>query len=431
MMYCYAPAGADLMQYKVVPEFSFPESELKLPPQADDLGGSKESRERETFAFVLTGGDGTRLHGYCRRYATAAGNEEVACILTQHSWYDVFSKILDAFQETACSEAGAPGVASFARNLQHAGLPAPGRAMRVPMEGQRELEFVRPWNTSECRYDARLCELFRCLPVSKTVNRPGPRVPARARQPRSRPLAAQVMLFFLMLTERRVILLSSKPSRLSNCAHALSSLLYPFAWQHIYVPILVPKMLDYVCAPMPFLIGMHIAMLPSLKNMPMEEVVMVDLDRGRLRYNEKDVAHLPDEHFDAMCNALMTSLNAKTGDDRVDWAPLANVFLDFFLSVFSTWRRFVARRDGAALFDQHAFRAAQRKSIVKFLAEFERSQVPAPPPAPPPAPLAHRRPRRRAPQMYEEMFRARTREAPGGGAREDDPFDLALALLVN
>ena len=42
---------------------------------------------------------------------------------------------------------------------------------------------------------------------------------------------------------------------LSDCAHALESLLYPFAWQHIYVPILVPKMIDYVCAPMPFLIG--------------------------------------------------------------------------------------------------------------------------------------------------------------------------------
>lgn len=43
-------------------------------------------------------------------------------------------------------------------------------------------------------------------------------------------------------------------------------------FQHIYVPILVPKMLDYVCAPMPFIIGMHISMLPKLKGMPMEEV---------------------------------------------------------------------------------------------------------------------------------------------------------------
>ena len=42
-------------------------------------------------------------------------------------------------------------------------------------------------------------------------------------------------------------------------------------------------MLDYVCAPMPFMIGTHIALLPSIKQMPLEEVVMVDLDGGRLR----------------------------------------------------------------------------------------------------------------------------------------------------
>ena len=64
-----------------------------------------------------------------------------------------------------------------------------------------------------------------------------------------------VMLFFLMLTERRVILMSSHPSVLSDCAHALNSLLYPFQWEHIYVPILVPKvreprvLLCYVCIP--------------------------------------------------------------------------------------------------------------------------------------------------------------------------------------
>ena len=73
------------------------------------------------------------------------------------------------------------------------------------------------------------------------------------------------------------------------------------------------QMIDYVCAPMPFLIGMHISMLPQLKAQPMEEVVMVDLDRGRLRYNEKDIQHLPDEHFDAMVNALQASLEGKTG----------------------------------------------------------------------------------------------------------------------
>lgn len=48
--------------------------------------------------------------------------------------------------------------------------------------------------------------------------------------------------------------------------------------------------------------------------------------------------HLPDEHFDAMVHALESCLLRQTGDDEADWPPLAAVFLDFFLTVFSSYR---------------------------------------------------------------------------------------------
>eukprot|EP00960_Hanusia_phi_P013399 392536-Hanusia_phi.AAC.1 len=48
---------------------------------------------------------------------------------------------------------------------------------------------------------------------------------------------------------------------------------------------------------------------------------MVDLDKGRLRYNEKDIQHLPDEHFDAMVNALAKCVANMSGKDA-DWAPV-------------------------------------------------------------------------------------------------------------
>ena len=63
MMYCYAPSDANLMQYKVVPEFSFPESDLKLPPGGGEQDVAERAGQRKTFSFVLTGGDGARLHG--------------------------------------------------------------------------------------------------------------------------------------------------------------------------------------------------------------------------------------------------------------------------------------------------------------------------------------------------------------------------------
>ena len=256
------------MNYKVVPDFSFPDPQALL----NESSATTEDEDRETFTFVLTESDSRRLYAFCSRYTLIdnAGTKrpEVACIITRFCWYDVFSSLLDLVEETACGKNGALGVAALAQRLKDAGLPPPGRSVQVSVEGvhpsQRAIRISRPVNTSSCTYDRRICVLFRCMPVSKAV-----------------------MLFFLMLTERRIILMSARPSVLSDCVHALHSLLYPFQWQHIYTPILIKKMLDYVCAPMPFIIGIHISMLSDLKRMPMEEVVMVDLDRGRLRYNEK------------------------------------------------------------------------------------------------------------------------------------------------
>lgn len=42
---------------------------------------------------------------------------------------------------------------------------------------------------------------------------------------------------------------------LSSCVHAASAMLYPFAWQHVFIPLLPSDMLEYVTAPMPFVIG--------------------------------------------------------------------------------------------------------------------------------------------------------------------------------
>lgn len=45
---------------------------------------------------------------------------------------------------------------------------------------------------------------------------------------------------------------------------------------------------------------------------------------------------------------------------------LANIFLDFFLAVFSGYRSFVKRRDGYYHFDAEALRGSQRKTMVPF-----------------------------------------------------------------
>ena len=54
---------------------------------------------------------------------------------------------------------------------------------------------------------------------------------------------------------------------------------------------------DYLTAPMPFLIGLQASLLPSLKQLPMDEVSLIDLDLGTCQpppgSPTDDARHLP------------------------------------------------------------------------------------------------------------------------------------------
>jgi hypothetical protein len=62
-------------------------------------------------------------------------------------------------------------------------------------------------------------------------------------------------IFAALLNERRILITSSRISRLTGCVQAANSLIYPMQWQHIFIPILPKNLIDYLNAPMPYLIG--------------------------------------------------------------------------------------------------------------------------------------------------------------------------------
>jgi hypothetical protein len=64
-----------------------------------------------------------------------------------------------------------------------------------------------------------------------------------------------IEMFASMLRERRIIVVSKKLSRLSACVQAANALIAPMNWQHIFIPILPLKLIEYLSAPMPYLIG--------------------------------------------------------------------------------------------------------------------------------------------------------------------------------
>jgi len=75
-----------------------------------------------------------------------------------------------------------------------------------------------------------------------------------------------------LLLERRIILVSSSLSTLSECTHAALALLYPFEWQLVLIPILPKKLLDYCCSPTPLLVGVLAHNLQAVLHLPLSEV---------------------------------------------------------------------------------------------------------------------------------------------------------------
>ncbi|XP_045848325.1 DENN domain-containing protein 1C isoform X3 [Meles meles] len=102
-----------------------------------------------------------------------------------------------------------------------------------------------------------------------------------------------VGLFAALLAERRVLLIASKLSTLTSCVHASCALLYPMRWEHVLIPTLPPHLLDYCCAPMPYLIGVHSSLAERVREKALEEVVVMNVDSNTLETPFDDVQALP------------------------------------------------------------------------------------------------------------------------------------------
>ena len=73
-------------------------------------------------------------------------------------------------------------------------------------------------------------------------------------------------IFASLLHERRIVVTSSRLSRLTACVQAVNTLMYPMSWQHIFIPVLHKKLVDYLSAPMPFLIGVPLPLMKVNQN---------------------------------------------------------------------------------------------------------------------------------------------------------------------
>ncbi|XP_072320563.1 DENN domain-containing protein 2B isoform X1 [Eucyclogobius newberryi] len=342
---------------KAIPQFCFPD--------AKDWSPVSEYTS-ETFSFMLTGEDGSRRFGYCRRLLPSGKGPrlpEVYCVISRLGCFDLFSTILDEVERRRGISAAL--VYPFMRSLMESPFPAPGKLIKVktflPGAGNEVIELRRPTDSRLEHVDFE--SLFKCLSVRQVIR-----------------------VFASLLLERRVIFVADKLSTLSSCMHAVVALLYPFSWQHTFIPVLPGSMLDIVCCPTPFLVGLLSSSVPKLKELPVEEALMVDLGTDRfIRQMDDEASLLPRKLQSALEQALeqRNDLISQDSDSESDeeYNSLTNLvseaFIRFFLETIGHYSLFITQNEhGERALQREPFRkSVASKSIRRFLGVFMESQM--------------------------------------------------------
>ncbi|XP_044737255.1 DENN domain-containing protein 5B isoform X2 [Chrysoperla carnea] len=98
---------------------------------------------------------------------------------------------------------------------------------------------------------------------------------------------AVVHLFTCLLLEHQILLRSNDCQKLMIVAECMTSLLFPFIWPHVYVPILPISMHHFLDAPVPFLMGLYSGSENNFKVASEATLCYVDIDKPSVQLPEE------------------------------------------------------------------------------------------------------------------------------------------------
>eukprot|EP01135_Chromosphaera_perkinsii_P003632 Nk52_evm11s250 gene=Nk52_evmTU11s250 len=93
-------------------------------------------------------------------------------------------------------------------------------------------------------------------------------------------------VFVAVMLERRVIVLSKHLSLLAPACHALISLIYPFKWHHVFLPVVIrPDLAALAKSKSPFIIGVPPMCMDVVARFAtfFDDILIVDLDNNKVK----------------------------------------------------------------------------------------------------------------------------------------------------
>nr|XP_028568850.1 DENN domain-containing protein 1C [Podarcis muralis] len=281
----FPPEFDDQDSIQILPKFCFP----------FDVERVKESPTIQHFTFVLTDMDGKQRFGFCR---LAVAFRTCLCILSYVPWFEVFYKILNYIADNLAKEQFTELDVFLSALYLH---PVPDLNSPISLEfdlkmTKLKISTEKDPNKQDKRQDPD--------PGAASVYFIAPDQGKLPTIPESRNLTEFVVavdannmlrLYASLLHERRILLTTRKLSTLTACVQASLSMLHPMHWQHIYIPVLPSHLLDYCCAPMPYLIGIHTSFMERVRSKALEDVVILNIDSNTFESPFQDLENLPSD----------------------------------------------------------------------------------------------------------------------------------------
>ncbi|XP_049886208.1 DENN domain-containing protein 1A-like isoform X3 [Pectinophora gossypiella] len=314
-------------ELKNVPKFAFP---CQL-----------ENSFVQHYSFVLTSVDSKYTFCFCRYDPKA----NTALVLLSHlPWHDQFYKLLNCIANLI----NGPEKGELTSLLEACRIrpPMPGHTLKVTYNaGQSVFSCQSPDNKlPSIPENCNLTEYFSAMDTKCMAG-----------------------LWAALLHERRVAIVASKPSRLSACVQAANATLFPMSWQHIFIPILPKHLVDYLLAPMPFLIGVPRSVMETVRMSEIGDVVILDVDANELRTPFNDLESLPPD--------MVASLKKALSDKNALGDAVSRAFLRALVCLIGGYRDAIRIEKGQLItFNPEAF-VRTRKNMQQFLTKILQSQI--------------------------------------------------------
>ncbi|CAM8977111.1 unnamed protein product [Rhodiola kirilowii] len=319
------------------------------------------------YPIVLTEGDGSKIYVSCiafrdpvcediaEAYCIPSNSfaDKCICLVSRSPSFRAIRTVLEELFSLCFSPRGSskPLWDVIAYMVSNVPLPTPGKDRVLFAIENCLLSVEAPPKEGLPHADVSFQPLVQCLDVDNLI-----------------------ILFTAVLLERRVLLRSNKYSLLTLVSEAICHLIYPFRWQHVYIPLLFFSGVDYIDAPTPYMMGLHSGVDTS--NLAMDGVVVVDLEYNRITTTE-EIPSIPEPELGRLRDDIMKLLHPNIVAIDLMNADVANIcdqfrrgsfkpwgedhdlqlrfiFLKFFASILSGYRNFI-ENTSTHVFNAQAF----------------------------------------------------------------------------